>query len=397
MNKLLFLATTLLLYACKPEQELSNASSTINFPLQGNQVITLLKPINGNIFLAYTTGNSCRAYVLNGNYQVVSQPAFFAEGMRIKDIIQASNNDYYLSVEDGEKGYIYRLNSNFDFLDSLHVTYYNPQIPMQNPTLITEMGNLFESPNGRLMVVAQRFNEVFNWLKCPTLFYFNLDFENTVWGNPDWASLAHPLVNGTKSIYKANENCVLTCGYRGMATSYSLASFSRTDSNGRIVREYYTFGKTNNYDKAIDIASIDASLNVGLVQTTSFAKQGNTDIQLYLLNNSLDTLRSSVLALANDDIPSSIAPLASGGFLIAGISNSLEPGKYVSFLMKVNANLQMEWIKSFGGEALGTLPKLSHEGLGRYLFAYSKNAFGKGWNQNDMVVTRINEKGEFIQ
>ncbi len=118
MNKLLFLAATLLLYTCKPEQDLSNASSTVSFPLQGNQVITLLKPINGNIFLAYTTENSCRAYLLNGNYQVVSQPAFFAEGMRIKDIIQASNNDYYLSVEDGEKGYIYRLNSKFDFLDS---------------------------------------------------------------------------------------------------------------------------------------------------------------------------------------------------------------------------------------------------------------------------------------
>ncbi len=110
---------------------------------------------------------------------------------------------------------------------------------------------------------------------------------------------------------------------------------------------YKTFGG-NGVDIGYDIISALDKSYVMVGSTSSFGA-GNSDVYLIKMDSVGDIKFHKTFGGANNDIGKSVTQLADSSFIIAGYTNSMGLGGYDVYVIKTDNNGNLIWQKTFGG------------------------------------------------
>ncbi|MFA5300733.1 MAG: T9SS type A sorting domain-containing protein [Lutibacter sp.] len=122
----------------------------------------------------------------------------------------------------------------------------------------------------------------------------------------------------------------------------------KTDVNGDAMWTRTFGGSGFDYDEAYSVQQTTDGGYIIVGKTTSFGA-GYYDVYLIKTDDNGDLIWSKTFGGMNDDYGMSVKQTTDGGYIIAGYTKSFGAGNYDVYLIKVNANGNMLWSKTFGG------------------------------------------------
>ena len=93
----------------------------------------------------------------------------------------------------------------------------------------------------------------------------------------------------------------------------------------------------------------------------------------------------------NDDWGFSLIQTSDGGYAIAGYTKSFGAGSGDVYLVKLDANGNLQWTKTIGGPGDEAGPSLIQTSDGGYTIAGATNSFGAG--ERDVYVVKLDKNG----
>jgi len=117
-----------------------------------------------------------------------------------------------------------------------------------------------------------------------------------------------------------------------------------------------------------------------------------TDIDTYIIKTDAngDTLWTRAFGGSGNDYGQYIQQTTDGGYILSGYTNSFGAGDYDAFLLKVNANGDTVFAKTFGGTGDDEANMVTQTSDGGYILAGQSNSFGKGSYDFYLVKTDAN-------
>ncbi len=136
----------------------------------------------------------------------------------------------------------------------------------------------------------------------------------------------------------------------GATTSYGLGGediwLIKTDANGEM-QWNQTYGGTYDDEGWMPLQTSDGGyLVVGIVGTS----EGIGDAWLLKVDSTGNLEWQQTYGGSGDDGLYGITPAAAGGYILSGFTNSTGAGDYDAYLIRVDAQGNQQWAKSFGGE-----------------------------------------------
>jgi hypothetical protein len=126
--------------------------------------------------------------------------------------------------------------------------------------------------------------------------------------------------------------------------------------------------------------------------TASFGAKG-TDFYVVRTDSGGNMLWNKTYGGSRDDVASSVVPTADGGYLIAGATSSIHHSSEI-WLVKVDANGNREWSRSYGGEETDTPISMIPTREGGYALAGRTRSFGAG--EEDMWLVKTDSQGVVV-
>jgi len=124
--------------------------------------------------------------------------------------------------------------------------------------------------------------------------------------------------------------------------------------------------------------------------TTSFGA-GSEDVYLVKLDANGNLQWTKTIGGENEDLGSSLIQTSDGGYAIAGTTNSVGAGRGDVYLVKLDANGNLQWTKTIGGKNADGGSSIIQTSDGGYAIAGYTKSFGAGdW---DFYVVKLDANG----
>jgi len=137
-----------------------------------------------------------------------------------------------------------------------------------------------------------------------------------------------------------------------------------------------TYGGTN-YDKAYSVQQTSDGGYIVVGSTASFGA-GSSDIFLIKTDANGNIQWAKTYGGPGDDSVYSVQQTSDGGYIVAGSTYSFGAGSWDIFLMKTDANGNIQWAKTYGGTGDDVAFSVQQTSDGGYIVAGGTSSFGAG-------------------
>jgi uncharacterized delta-60 repeat protein len=165
----------------------------------------------------------------------------------------------------------------------------------------------------------------------------------------------------------------------------------KTDANGNL-QWAKTYGGTSD-DWAYSVQQTSDGGYIVEGYTGSFGA-GRSDILLIKTDANGNIQWAKTYGGTNDDRASSVQQTSGGGYIVAGYTNSFGAGNYDFFLIKTDANGNLQWAKTYGGTSDDRASSVQQTSGGGYIVAGYTNSFGAG--NYDFFLIKTDANGNII-
>jgi hypothetical protein len=162
----------------------------------------------------------------------------------------------------------------------------------------------------------------------------------------------------------------------------------KLDANGNLVWEKTYGGNVD--DEAYSIQQTKDGGYIVAGYTDSFGA-GWDDIYIIKLDVNGNKVWQKIYGGSNDDKAYSIQQTKDGGYIVAGGTNSFGAGKYNVYIIKLDANGNKVWEKTYGGSGYDWARSIQQTTDGGYIVAGGTLSFGAGGY--NVYVIKMDSKG----
>jgi hypothetical protein len=157
-----------------------------------------------------------------------------------------------------------------------------------------------------------------------------------------------------------------------------------------------TFAKTyggTDWDKALSVQQTSDGGYIVAGETYSFGA-GEGDIFLIKTDANGNIQWAKTYGGTNSDYAHSVQQTSDGGYIVAGWTASFGAGGYDFFLIKTDANGDIIWAKTYGGTYYDRASSVQQTSDGGYIVAGWTTSFSAGWN--DFFLIKADANGNII-
>jgi len=165
----------------------------------------------------------------------------------------------------------------------------------------------------------------------------------------------------------------------------------KLDANGTVVWQKTYGGSWNESAKSIQQTSDGGYIVAGW--TRSFGV-GWDDFWVLKLDANGDVVWQKIYGGPGYDYANSIQQTSDGGYIVAGETYSFGAGGYDFWVLKLNANGDVVWQKTYGGSYDDYAKSIQQTSDGGYIVAGYTDSFGVGWT--DIWVLKLNANGDVV-
>jgi hypothetical protein len=206
----------------------------------------------------------------------------------------------------------------------------------------------------------------------------NIQWAKTYGGTSwDWAS----------SVQQTSDGGYIVAGYTWSFGTGGDILLIKTDANGN-VQWAKTYGETG-YDFAHSVQQTSDGGYIVAGGTYSFGA-GWSDLFLIKTDANGDVQWVKTYGEAGDDVAYSVQRTADGGYILAGYTGSFGAGWGDIFLIKTNASGNLQWAKTYGGINGEIAYSVQQTSDGGYIVAGSTYSFGAGGYDIFLIKTDAN-------
>jgi hypothetical protein len=161
----------------------------------------------------------------------------------------------------------------------------------------------------------------------------------------------------------------------------------KTDANGNIqwAKTYggtngdYAFSVQQTSDGGYIVAGVTASFGAGIDDIFLIKTDANGNVQW-----------AKTYGGTTNDYAFSVQQTSDGGYIVAGSTVSFGAGSFDFFLIKTDANGNVQWAKTYGGTSWDEAYSVQQTSDGGYIVAGYTNSFGAGWDNIFLIKTDAN-------
>jgi len=161
----------------------------------------------------------------------------------------------------------------------------------------------------------------------------------------------------------------------------------KTDASGNVQWAKTYGGSADEYAFSVQQTSDGGYIVAG--HTLSFGA-GNWDIFLIKINASGNLQWARTYGGAGDDRAHSVQQTSDGGYIVAGWTTSFGAGFEDILLIKTDANGNVQWAKTYGGSVHDLTFSVQQTSDGGYIVAGYTESFGAGWDDIFLMKTDAN-------
>jgi len=182
-------------------------------------------------------------------------------------------------------------------------------------------------------------------------------------------------------------------GYIVAGTTWSFGAGSadlfliKTDANGNIIWAKTYGGTYYEYASSVQQTSDGGYIVVG--GTSSFGA-GSPDIFLIKTDANGNIQWAKTYGGTDWEEVSSVQQTSDGGYIVAGLTDSFGAGYYDIFLIKTDANGNIQWAKTYGGTDYDWANSVQQTSDGGYIVASFTLSFIGGWGDIFLIKTDTN-------
>jgi TolB-like protein len=211
-------------------------------------------------------------------------------------------------------------------------------------------------------------------------------------GNIQWAKTYGGKVSeGASSVRQTTDGGYIVAG---STTSFGAGErdifLIKTDANGSIIWAKTYGGASDDWAYSVQQTSDGGYIVAGI--TNSFGK-GELDIFLIKTDAKGNIQWAKTYGGTEDEFAYSVQQTSDGGYIVAGSTRSFgEDGDIL--LIKTDANGNIQWAKTYGGERSERAYSVQQTSDGGYILAGETWSFGAGWR--DIFLIKTDAKGNII-
>ncbi len=202
----------------------------------------------------------------------------------------------------------------------------------------------------------------------------NLLIKTDANGDVQWAK-AYPGLFAL-SVQQTSDGGYILAGYTGSSSDYNILLI-KTDASGN-VQWAKTYGGTGD-DVAYSVQQTSDGGYIVAGYTRSFGV-GSYDIFLIKTDANGNLQWAKTYGGASWEYAYSVQQTSGGGYIVAGYTESFGAGSYDIFLIKTDANGNLQWAKTYGGAGGDWALSVQQTSDGGYIVAGSTTSFGLGSN-----------------
>jgi uncharacterized delta-60 repeat protein len=208
-------------------------------------------------------------------------------------------------------------------------------------------------------------------------------------GNVEWAKTYGGTGADTAfSVQQTSDGGYIVAGWTRSFGAGNLDIFLiKTDANGN-VEWAKTYGGTGD-DRAYSVQQTSDGGYIVAGETRSFGA-GNLDIFLIKTDEFGNVQWAKAYGGTNDEWASSVQQTSDGGYIMAGRTRSFGAGGFDVFLVKTNADGNVQWAKAYGGTGADLAFSVQQTSDGGYIVAGYTTSFGAGGADFFVVKTDAN-------
>ena len=211
--------------------------------------------------------------------------------------------------------------------------------------------------------------------------------------NPMSATSFAKTYGGTDDDYASSVQQTSDGGYIVAGKTYSFGAgwydifFIKTDASGN-VQWTKTYGGTD-WDDAYSVQHTSDGGYIVAGETYSFGA-GWSDIFFIKTDASGNVQWAKTYGGTNYDEAYSVQQTSDGGYILAGYTQSFGAGYGDIFLVKTDANGNVQWAKTYGGTSSDWASSVQQTSDGGYIVAGYTSSFGAGWSDIFLIKTDAN-------
>jgi len=181
----------------------------------------------------------------------------------------------------------------------------------------------------------------------------------------------------------------------GSTSSYSVGGYDvwliRTDSDGNVLWTKTFGGGEHDYGYYVQQTSDGGFIIVG---STESSGEGGCDLLLIKTDSNGDKIWEKTFGGLENDVGYCVQQSSDGGFIIVGYTESFGSGNRDLWLLKTNANGDIVWEKTYGGEEWDEGLSVIQTADGGFIITGATSSFGAG--MADLWVIKVNANGDKI-
>jgi hypothetical protein len=194
------------------------------------------------------------------------------------------------------------------------------------------------------------------------------------------------------SVQECASGGFIIAGEIGSIGDYTDVYLVRTDANGDTLWTKTYGGGSYDFGNIVQECASGGFIIAG--GTESFGS-GGYDVYLLRTDANGDTLWTKTYGGANGDYGFSVQECTSGGFIITGWTESFGMGSEDVYLIRTDANGDTLWTKAYGGYAPDNGYSVQECASGGFVIAGETWLYGAGWH-NNVYLVRTDANGDTL-
>ncbi|PMQ02381.1 MAG: hypothetical protein CBR30_01695 [Dictyoglomus sp. NZ13-RE01] len=197
--------------------------------------------------------------------------------------------------------------------------------------------------------------------------------------------------DGANSIQQTSDGGYIVAGYTySFGAGWSDVYILKLDENGNLLWQK-TFGGSSD-DEANSIQQTSDGGYIVAGYTYSFGAGG--DVYILKLDADGNLVWKKTFGGSSDDEANSIQQTSDGGYIVAGYTSSFGAGGRDVYILKLDANGNLVWQKTFGGSGWDEAYSIQQTSDSGYIVAGYTESFGD--SDEDVYILKIDENGELV-